>query len=112
MAKRDKPQKSAKKDGRLKQMFAVYKMTRESDTRIGLILLGVFLLAFAVAFALFFFLVPGGWVLDVITSLMVGVLAMLIVFGRRAQRAQYAQIEGQPGAAAAVLGQLRKGWKV
>ena len=46
-------------------MFAVYKMTRESDTRIGLILLGVFLLAFAVAFALFFFLVPGGWVLDV-----------------------------------------------
>ncbi len=112
MAKKDKPQKSAKKDGRLKQMFAVYKMTRESDTRIGLILLGVFLLAFAVAFALFFFLVPGGWVLDVITSLMVGVLAMLIVFGRRAQRAQYAQIEGQPGAAAAVLGQLRKGWKV
>jgi hypothetical protein len=42
---------------------------------------------------------------------MVGILAMLIVFGRRAQNAAYSQIEGQPGAAAAVLGTLRKGWK-
>ena len=41
-----------------------------------------------------------------------GVLAVLIVFGRRAQKAQYAQIEGQPGAAAAALSQLRRGWKV
>ncbi len=109
MAKKDK---SEKKPGRLKQIFTVYKMTKETDTRVGLILLGVFLLAAAAAFALFFFLVPGGWVLDVVTSLMVGLLAALIVFGRRAQRAQYAQIEGQPGAAAAALGQLRKGWKV
>ena len=36
----------------------------------------------------------------------------MIVFGRRAQKAQYAEIEGRPGAAAAVLGQLRRGWKV
>jgi hypothetical protein len=35
-----------------------------------------------------------------------------VVFGRRAQTAQYAEIEGRPGAAAAVLGQLRRGWKV
>ncbi len=39
-------------------------------------------------------------------------LAVLIVFGRRAQKSQYAQIDGQPGAAAAVLGQLKRGWKV
>ncbi len=37
---------------------------------------------------------------------------MLIVFGRRAQKSQYAQLEGQTGAAAAVLGQLKRGWKV
>jgi hypothetical protein len=36
----------------------------------------------------------------------------MIVFGRRAQKAQYAQIEGRPGAAAAALNTLRKGWKV
>jgi hypothetical protein len=115
MARKDKAQKSPKpekKDGRLKQMFLVYKMTRKSDKRIGPILLGVFLLAAAVAFAAFYFIIPGSWVFTLITAIMVGVLAVLIVFGRRAQKAQYAQIEGQPGAAAAALGQLRRGWKV
>ena len=113
MAFKKKPAaKTEKKDGRLKQILLVYKMTRKSDTRIGLILLGVFLLAAGVAFALFYLLVPGGWVLDVVTSVLVGVLATLIVFSRRAQKAQYAQLEGQPGAAAAALGQLRRGWKV
>ena len=101
-----------KKDGRLKQIALVYKMTTKSDPRIGLILLGVFVVAAAIAFAFFFFVVPGPWPLDLVTSLLIGVLAVLIVFGRRAQKAQYRQLEGQPGAAAAVLQQLRRGWKV
>ncbi len=109
MAKKEQPEE--KKDGRLKQIWLVYKMTRKSDKRIGLVLLGVFLLAAAIAFGLFS-LVPGGWVFDVITAVLVGVLSVLIVFGRRAQRAQYAQIEGQPGAAAAGLSTLKRGWKV
>ena len=69
------------------------------------------LLAAGLTFVLFFFLVPGAWFFDVLTALMVGLLAVLIVFGRRAQRAAYSQIEGQPGAAAAALGMLRRGWK-
>ena len=40
-----------------------------------------------------------------------GTLGVLIVFGRRAQRAALSQIEGKPGAAAAALGMLRRGWK-
>ena len=47
-----------------------------------------------------------------VTAVLFGLLAALIVFGRRAQKAQYAQIEGQPGAAAAALSQLQRGWKV
>jgi hypothetical protein len=86
-------------------------MTKKSDPRIGLILLGVFLVAAAIAFGIFT-LVPGSWILDVITSVLIGFLAVLIVFGRRAQKAQYSQLEGQPGAAAAVLNQLKRGWKV
>ena len=43
--------------------------------------------------------------------LLIGILAALIIFGRRAQRAAYGQIEGKPGAAAAALGMLRRGWK-
>lgn len=107
-----KPEKPAKKDGRLRQMALVYTMTSESDRRIGLILLAVFLVAAAVAFGVFFLLLPGSLVLSIISAVLIGVLATLIVFGRRAQKAQYAQIEGRPGAAAAALGQLRRGWKL
>ena len=108
MAKKDP---SEKKEGRLKQIALVYQMTKKTDPRIGLILLGVFLVTALVAFGVFS-LVPGGWVFDVVTAVLFGVLAALIVFGRRAQKSQYAQIEGRAGAAAAVLGQLKRGWKV
>lgn len=113
MAKKDKPGKKAgKKQGRLRQMAVVYSMTKKTDPRIGLILLGVFLVAAAVAFGLFLLLLPGSVVFPAVTAVLVGVLVAMIVFGRRAQRAQYAQIEGRPGAAAASLNQLRRGWKV
>ena len=108
MAKKDP---SEKKEGRLKQIALVYRMTKKSDPRIPLILLGVFLVVGAIAFGIFT-LVPGSWILDVITSTLIGLLAVMIVFGRRAQKSQYAQLEGQPGAAAAVLNQLKRGWKV
>jgi hypothetical protein len=117
MAKKDtsatkkEAKKEAKKEGRLRQMALVYRMASKSDPRLGLILAGVFVVAAAITFVVFWFL-PGGWVVALITAVLVGLLAALIVFGRRAQRAQYKQLEGQKGAAAAVLGQLRRGWKV
>ena len=48
---------------------------------------------------------------DIISLVLVGVLGVLIVFGRRATKSQMAQIEGQPGAAVAVLSLLKRGWK-
>jgi hypothetical protein len=107
-----KADKAPKERGRLRQMVQVYRMSKETDPRLGLVLLGVFLAAAVVAFLVLFLVVPGGWVFDVVTAVLVGLLASLIVFGRRAQRAQYRRIEGQPGAAAAALSQLRRGWKV
>ncbi|MBY9073853.1 DUF4191 domain-containing protein [Nocardioides sp. WL0053] len=107
MARKDK----TAKQGRLSQIAASYKMTKQSDPKIGLVLLGTFLLTAGVIFGVLL-LVPGVWVFDLIGAVLLGVLALLIVFGRRAQRAGYAQIEGQPGAAAAALGMLRKGWKL
>jgi hypothetical protein len=109
MAKKDAA--APEKEGRLKQIALVYGMTKKTDPRIGLILLGVFLVTAAIAYGIFY-LVPGPWPFDVVTSLLFGVLAVLLVFGRRAQKSQYAQIEGQTGAAAAVLSQLKRGWKV
>jgi hypothetical protein len=41
-----------------------------------------------------------------------GAMLALIVFGRRAERAAYAQVEGRAGAAGAALGMLRRGWIV
>jgi hypothetical protein len=48
----------------------------------------------------------------VLFGLLFAVLGGLIVFNRRAQKAQYAAIEGHAGAAAAVLQQLRGQWFV
>jgi hypothetical protein len=39
-------------------------------------------------------------------------MVALIVFGRRAERSAFAQIEGQPGAAASAMNLLRRGWTV
>ena len=41
-----------------------------------------------------------------------GLLAAVSIFGRRVQRSVYTKAEGQPGAAAWALDQLRSGWRV
>jgi hypothetical protein len=41
-----------------------------------------------------------------------GIFVSVFLFGRFAQTAQYSSIEGQPGAAAAVLQSMRGGWNV
>ena len=99
------------KPGRIKQLRQAYQVTKKGDPRIGLILLGTFAFGFLVGAAVSYLLLPGGLPFDIITGVLVGTLAMLIVFGRRAQKSQVKQIEGQPGAALAVLGMLRRGWK-
>lgn len=110
MARKDKSATPAK-DGRLKQIAASYRMTKQADPKIGLILLGWFLAVGVVAFGVLF-LLPGHWAFDIVGGVLFGLLAALLVFGRRAQRAGYRQIEGQPGAAAAALGMLKRGWKL
>lgn len=110
MARKDKSAKP-EKQGRMRQLAQSYAMTKKSDPRIGLILLGTFLLAALVTFGALL-LVPGILALDILGAVLFGLLAVLIVFGRRAQQAGYRQIEGQPGAAAAALGMLRRGWKL
>ena len=100
---------------RRQQMAATYRMAKQVYPRLGLMLLGVFVLGAAVGFTLFYFALPGtGWIsltLSIVSALMLGVLALLIVFGRRAQSAAYKQMEGTPGAGARALSTLRRGWK-
>ncbi len=99
-----------KKQGTLRKLFTAYKLTRERDKHLGLVCLGVFLATALVVGGVFWFLVvPAA---GIVVGLSSGLLATLIVFGRRAEKAAYARVEGQPGAAAAALGVLRRGWQV
>lgn len=101
------------KMGRTAQFIETYRMARRSDRALPFWLLGCFVVGFAIGFAAFWFLTSGllGTILAVVGGLLLGTLLAMIVFGRRAQRAAYAQMEGQPGAAAAALRMLRRGWR-
>lgn len=111
-AKNTKSSKPAKapKSSRSGQIRAAYKMTRQVDPLVGWVTLAVGLLTFAVFLAVGL-LVHQPFFLGVL-GVMLGVLAATIVFGRRAEKAAFAQVEGQPGAAAAALNMLRRGWTV
>ena len=103
------------KMSRRKQFAQTYKMARKTDKALPWWILGAFLLGAAVGFVVLW-LLPGdgtlSLVLSTISALLLGLLAAMIVFGRRAQSAAYGQMEGQAGAAAAALQMLRRGWKV
>ena len=98
---------------RRRQIVETYRLTKQSDPTIGLWLLGSFVLGAVVGFAIFWVL-PGtgvlGLAMSILGGILGGVLLMMIVFGRRAQRAAYKRLEGQPGGAAAALTMLRRGW--
>jgi hypothetical protein len=99
---------TSEKSGRLKQIREAYKMTRRVDTRIGLIIAGVGIITFGVLLAI-------GLLIDHpvylgILGFVLAILAMAVVFGRRAERAAFGQMKGQPGAAAAVLNNMKRGW--
>jgi hypothetical protein len=96
------------------QLTESYRVTRERDPKIGWILLGWFVVG-GLAGALLTYLLTlwsgGGIAFPIISGVLFGLLAALWVFGSRAQKAAYDSIEGQPGAAAAALGILKKGWR-
>jgi hypothetical protein len=97
--------------GRLAQFGYAYKLTKRLDPKLTLAMLGWSLGAAAVVFALFFFVVGTsifGLVIAIILALLCGVLAATMTLSRRVQRAQYKQIDGQPGAAYSVLDSDRR----
>ena len=106
MAKTDKPAKQ----GRFRQLITAYSMTKEYDRHLGVILLSVFLVTVAIFVGIGFLL--GYPVYVAVLGVPFGAMVALIVFGRRAERAAYGQVEGRAGAAGAALAMLRRGWTV
>ncbi|GAA2919867.1 DUF4191 domain-containing protein [Streptomyces thioluteus] len=83
-------------------------MTKKVDSKVGLVVAAVGIVTFGVLLAI------GFWIDHPIylgiLGFLLAFLAMAIVFGRRAERAAFGQMEGQPGAAAAVLDNIGRGW--
>ncbi len=96
--------------GRLKQIRMVAGLVHRSNPRAIPITVGaglgtmVILIVVGLLTGLAALLIPLG--------ILLGVLVTVILFGRFAQSAQYSAIEGQPGAAAAVLENMRGNWTV
>jgi hypothetical protein len=96
--------------GRIKQIRMVAGIIRKANPRAlpiiaatGLGILVVFVVV-GLLTGLAGFLIPLG--------ILLGFLAAMILFGRFAQSAQFSAIEGQPGAAAAILQSMRGNWTV
>ena len=113
MAREKKPKKAKKPkgQGRIAQLRQSWTMTRKVDPKMPLIVAAWAVGIALVTFLVFGVLLPSYLPIAIILSIFAGMLAGLIVFGRRAERGAYAQIEGQPGAAAAVLDSLKRGYK-
>jgi hypothetical protein len=95
-------------------MWQVFQMTRRYDSSIVWLLIGSFVIPAGLGVALGILLSGDnviGLVLYIVAGVLGGVLLVLIVLGRRAEKAAYSQIEGQPGAVGAVLKSgLRRSW--
>ena len=96
--------------GRIAQIRETYRMTRRADPALPWVLLAWFVGVIA-AFVLVGLVVHLPVYLGIL-GIGFAALAVTYVFGRRAENAAYSSIEGQPGAAASVLGSLRSGWFV
>ena len=94
---------------RIAQLRQAWELTSQHDPRLALVVFvptGITLVFFVIVG-----IVASSWLWYVVGVLAAATVA-LVMFGRRAQSAQYAAIEGQPGAAAAVLNVMRGQWFV
>jgi hypothetical protein len=109
-AKQAKKEKRAASKARRGQIFEAFKMQRKEDKALIPWMLGSIVVVAGVVFGIGFIfgiqwaLLPFG--------ILLGVLAAVIIFGRRVQKTVYAKADGQPGAAAWALENLRGKWKV
>jgi hypothetical protein len=98
------------KAGRFKQIRMVAGLVHRANPKAMPITIGsgVGTLAIVIIIGL----VTGLEALLIPLGVLLGVLVTVVLFGRFAQKAQYSAIEGQPGAAAAVLENMRGNWTV
>jgi hypothetical protein len=100
----------AKLKGQAGMMRQAYKLTYKNDPKLPWVMLIAFVAVFAVVELIGVLL--SSPLIFLPFAILFGLLAALIVFGRRAQGSAYRQVEGQPGAASWVLEGMRGDWRV
>jgi Domain of unknown function (DUF4191) len=98
------------KQGRLRQVWQVFRMTREADPAVVWWMLLAFAGTVVVGFGLG--LVLGHPIYLLVLAVPLAALLALVIMARRAERAAYARFAGQPGASAMAFQNLRRGWSV
>lgn len=109
-SKQAKKEKRAASKARRGQIFQAFKMQRKEDKALIPWMLGSLLVVTGAVFGV-------GWLLGIQwlllpVGIMFGLLAAVIIFGRRVQKTVFAKAEGQPGAAAWALDNMRGRWRV
>lgn len=101
----------SKMGDRLRVIRDNYRMAKEHDPQLGWLLLGIVVLVFGASVAIG--LAIGNLLTFIIIGLSAAIVIASIVFSRRAMRSAYKSIEGQPGAAVAVVQNMSKlGWGI
>jgi len=103
--------KAASKQRR-SQLWQAFQMQRKEDKRLLPYMIGAFVLIVAAAVAVGIY--AGGFTMYMLIPLgvVLGGLVGFIIFGRRAQKSVYKKAEGQTGAAAWALENMRGKWRV
>jgi hypothetical protein len=92
------------------QIWQAFKMQRKDDPWLIPWMVGVIVVVAGIVFGLGFLFDIQWMALPV--GIMFGVLGAVIVFGRRVQKNVFAKADGQPGAGAWALENLKRGWRV
>ena len=102
MAKNKEPKVKKERFKTLKQIGQTYSITRKTDKTLPFIILGTLIGTTVplVLIAQFAFQSSFSQLITTTLAVSIGLLATVYVFGKRAEKAAYARIEGQPGAAA------------
>lgn len=110
MAKKPADPASAERPGRIKQLRMIAQIIKQVDRKgmpiVYASALGTLVLCVVIG------LVTGWTLYMIFIGVLLALTVGLIVFGQFAQRAQYTLLQGQPGAAAAVLQSMRGNWDV
>jgi len=105
-----KKAKKAESKARRAQLFQAFNMQRKEDKALIPLMVGALLVVGGAIFGIGW-LVGLQWILLPI-GLALGLLVAVIIFGRRVQKNVFSKADGQPGAAAWALDNMRGRWRV